>query len=123
MKNIKLTLGRIRKSPSPPHQGGDLLNQKPALASDFIKSMIQKKDKEGGVKKVGILAGKIGSSTKKIKIRRSPNREEQEQLKKKIQEAKAKADNPLDFTTDMKRIGIMDDIKEGQEKQKKLIIK
>jgi hypothetical protein len=125
MKNIKLTINRIRKSPSPPHQGGDLMNQKPALASDFIKSMIQKKDKQdGGVKKVGILAGKIGAQqSKKIKIRRSPNREEQEQLKKKMQDAKAKAENPLDFTTDMKRIGIMDDIKEGQEKQKKLIIK
>lgn len=78
--------------------------------------MIQKKEKDG-VKKIGILAGKIGDKqSKKLKIRRSPNREEQDQQK-------AIGENPLDFTTDMKRIGIMDDIKEGQEKQKKLIIK
>lgn len=121
LKNIKLTIGKVRKSPSPPsHHGNDLLlNQKPQapkpqLASDFIKNMIKNKDP---AKKVGILSGKIGS---KLKIRRSPNREEATHVKKEV---KLDEQKPHNFTMDMKRLGIMEDIKAGQESKKKLIIK
>ena len=82
---------KFRKSPSPPAHGEPLVLQqqdvnlaKPQLASDFIKAMIK--------------ADKPGKGTK-LKIRRSPPRE-----------AAPKNTSPLNFTLDMKRLGIMADI-------------
>jgi hypothetical protein len=66
---------KIRKSPSPP--GPD----RPVLATDFIKQMINQKAPEG-----------------KLKIRRSPPRQT--------------ANEALNFTTDMKRLGIMADVQD-----------
>ena len=53
-----------------------------------------------------------------MKIRRSPPRQidDAKTLKQKIEDAKAggkNGENPLNFTMDMKRLGIMEDIKEG----------
>jgi len=53
-----------------------------------------------------------------LKIRRSPPRQidDTKTLNKKIEDAKAggkNGENPLNFTMDMKRLGIMEDIKEG----------
>lgn len=69
LKNVK-----IRKSPSPPNEN------RPVLATDFIKQMINnnKNGHEG-----------------KLKIRRSPPRIGNENL---------------NFTTDMKRLGMMADV-------------
>jgi hypothetical protein len=75
---------KVRKSPSPPEM-------KPVLASDFIKSMMNKQP-EG-----------------KLKIRRSPPR--------------VGGQGDLNFTTDMKRLGMMADVQDVQETKKKLIIK
>ena len=54
-----------------------------------------------------------------MKIRRSPPRlaDDSKTLKQKIEDAKAggkNGENPLNFTMDMKRLGIMEDIKESR---------
>jgi len=83
LKNTK-----IRKSPSPPNEN------RPILATDFIKQMINN--------------NKSGGPEGKLKIRRSPPRIGNENL---------------NFTTDMKRLGMMADVQNVQETKKKLIIK